>query len=169
MSKLRSTIDWNELVPRLPKGLRDTLFLEAVTMLSGEAPETAPIQDLTTRGKPRQRARRIPDNTLLRGLRTWSHDGPGNGHLTHPGRVFKIIRTVKGQPRFGLTGAVWAKIVAVKGDLISYPGLTKLCKEAGVKSNKYSAVVGGLWARRFLEITEQPGEKAAARKVGEAY
>lgn len=155
---MRSTIDWNEIVPRLTKGIRDTLFLEAITMLSAECPQTEPIA--------RVRAKRIPGNLSVRRpeMRTWGHNGSG-GRLCYPGRVFKILRGRPNPPSNGLIGGVWKKLLECKTDTITYEGIASICKGVGVDKGKYSAIVGGLWSRGFIDVLDakQP------HKVGEAY
>lgn len=41
---MKSHIDWNEIVPRLPVGLQQTLYLEAVKMVSNGATSDDPAE-----------------------------------------------------------------------------------------------------------------------------
>ena len=127
--KLRSTIDWNEIVPRLQKPLRDTLFLEAVMMLSGESPSVMPITapEVVRTHNPHRNPR--PPSVV--NARRWGELGDGQ-RLCYPGRVFKIVKNAKEPPNGGQTGRVWAKLIESKNDQISYEGIASICKGSGV-------------------------------------
>ena len=155
---MRSTIDWNEIVPLLKQGLRDTLYMEAITLLSNEAPKMMPY-----RREGRVRGVRIPGNTLKKGLRIWGANGDGQ-RLCHATRVFRIVKDSKYAPRDGHAGQVWKKLTESKNETISYPGIASICKGVGVEKAKWSAVAGAFWARGLLEVV--PGKD---HKVGDAY
>jgi hypothetical protein len=162
---LRSMIDYNEMMAIFKDGtpqqktLHDSMVLETVMYLSGRKLEE--VQHAAPR-----HIRRAGAASFKKGVRLW---GVGNGRLTHPGRVFKIMRTKDHQPLNGQSGGVWAKIIATKGETISYPAIETICKAIGVPQGKASAMAGQLWSRGFLDVTEQPGERAAAKKIGDAY
>lgn len=162
---MRSTIDWNEIIPLLPKGMRDSLFLEAVTLLAAKAPNMLPID--------RVRApRRAGNSILLRGARTWGASGDGYW-LAAAGRHYQINKGAPHPPSRGVIGAVWKRLTESKNETIAYEGLMSVCKGAGVTKGKESAFICALWERRFIEVKPFEGVKPVGglpeKKIGQAY
>ena len=133
---MRSNIDWNEIVPRLKKPLRDTLMLEAVLMLTDGAKDREPKRDIRISGPVR------------RGERSWLQDGDGK-QLNMAGRYYRINRKAAAQPTRGKIGEVWKKVMECKNDFISYEGLATIC--TGQKA-AVSATICQLWARRHIDV-----------------
>lgn len=135
---MNSIIDWNELVPRLPKQIRDTLYLEAVALLS-EQDEGEPVR------------RRKKKKSTATKMRDWATDGDGQ-RLSAPGRKYRIN---KGSP-VGLhpnseIGKLWKYVLESKGDSITYEGLASIAQ--GYPDLRGAAdVVYYLWARRLIDI-----------------
>lgn len=154
---MRSTIDWNEIVPKLPKAMRDTLFLEAVTILSAAAPRSVPMSPATEMRAPR--APRIQGNSRKKGNRAWLVDGDGKT-LGAPGRRYRINKTAATPPSRGKIGAVWAKLIESKNDSITYEGIASICKGQDVSA--VSSMICQLWERRFIDIDTE-------KKVAVAY
>lgn len=118
---IRSHIDWNELFPMLPKQLRDTMLLEAVTVLSKA-------------GQPPRRNRALPGGitdepnaSLPNSLRTWARDGDGK-RLAGPWRHYRIIVS-RTQITKGEIKGIWEAILATGKDFIAYEGILKICKQ----------------------------------------
>ena len=156
--RMRSTIDWNEIVPKVEKGLRDALYLEAIMLLSGQpTPRAEPV--LAAQIALGEKPRRIPPSQLL--LRRWGELGDGN-RLWHPARTFKILRDTKARANGGQTGKVWAKLKESKNDQIGVSGFSSICKGAGIDKGKWSAMACNLWSRGFIDTV--PEEK----KIGQA-
>ena len=111
---MKSHIDWNELFPRFKKELKDTLLLEAVTLLSTsrqrnghDKPEEAVV---VKRG--RRRLKRGQKSYAQR-LRHWGKDGNG-GKLSKAGRRYKIVRDSPMAPKRSSSkiGKIWAVLTS---------------------------------------------------------
>jgi len=131
---VKSVIDWNELVPRLPKKVRDDLYLEAVAILSQQDEGTP-----QPKNKPRS-----PD------VRSWRKQKiPGD--LNMPGRIFRINKGLdKKIDETAQFGRVWALLKESRTDTISVEGINSISKGIGVP--RLSDVVWYLWARGFIDV-----------------
>jgi hypothetical protein len=133
---IRSTIDWNEIVPLLPKPKRDDLYLEAVMILSGS--------DHTKRRKPRQALVAAAKHTPL----LWRDMGM-SGKLAQAGRVYRVTpgdRRTLG----GAVGTVWKKFTAdLKGDTFTYDLFRRFCVDIKV-GPKASNLLGYLWSHGYM-------------------
>src|SRR5437870_4445855 len=82
---LKSNIDWNEIIPLLPRAKREELYLEAVTLLSQDDRENEPVK-----------RRRRSVKKMVAPLRVWKEQGiPGD--LSVAGRKYKINKESKVQ------------------------------------------------------------------------
>ena len=151
--KLRSTIDWNEIVPLLKKELRDTLMLEAVLMLS-ETPRARQFNGRRTHGRS---TLAHPQAPRVNGDRSWYETGDGET-LSAPGRRYRVNKDAPRPPYRGKLGAIWKALVASKNDVIAYDGIAAICK--GQKA-AVSATIAQLWERHFIEVE--------AKKIAQAY
>jgi hypothetical protein len=129
---MKSIIDWNELVPRLPKKMRDDLYLEAVAILS---------EDDDKEEKPKR----------AKSIRLWEESGDGS-HLAKPGRKFKILKNAKRPPNKGAMGTIWLRLKESHSDIITYEGLASICEG---QKQRASSVVGYLWGHRFIDVVTQ--------------
>jgi hypothetical protein len=133
---MKSMIDWNEIVPMLPKAMRDDLWLEAVTLLSsGEKPVKKPSSKSHNNGYKR----------------LWTKDGPG-------GTISSVKSFIIHKDKVSLrpdskAGKAWALIRTSKNDVMSYAGLASIF--AGQKLEP-AAAVSQLWAKGFIDVV---GEK----------
>lgn len=138
---LKSNIDWNEIIPRLPKAKRDDMYLEAVTLLSQEP----------SKGK----IGRNGDWSRAHGKRVWS-DAKVEGGMTDETRVYRINVGAKKTPHRGALGTVWAALAKIKGGEIDFTTLEKIAKNCkGGRSKKAqsgTAIAHQLWARGFLDV-----------------
>lgn len=137
---MKSVIDWNELVPRLPKKVRDDLYLEAVAILSQQDDEARPR-------KARRKAVKLPQDYK----RKWSDEGiPGS--LAAPGRKFRVIKDSKvaTNPESKM-GKVILALRKLANDIITVEGINSVAKGAGISERPQEAVEY-LWARRLLEV-----------------
>lgn len=147
---MRSTIDWNEIVPRLKdKGLRDTLFMEAIMMLSDVAPRALPVRThVNRRGKPQ---------------RTWGAEGDGK-RLNGIGRYYRINKNAERTPTIGKLGEIWRKLIAIKDDVIPYETFAAIVKSS---KGETASTICQLWERHFIDTATPPA--ADKKKVGQAY
>lgn len=135
---IKSHIDWNELFPLLPKAMRETVMLEAVTILaSGEA-------------KPRRarRSSQTENQTLPSTIRNWTQLGDGKA-LVIPGRHFLIVSS-KPPVRFGDVKKLWEKLLEHPTDRIAVETLMKL---DGKDTNKAKRNIEYLWRTSRIELT----------------
>lgn len=157
---MKSVIDWNEIVPMLPKSMRDSLMLEAVLLLSS-------VRGKGNGSDKRPRAARALPPAESRLKRQWLNEGDGQV-LSAPGRRYRVNKTAKRAPKRGKIGAVWAKLLASKNDAITYEGLASICKGEKVAA---SAVICALWEAGHIEV-ERVGDKVAVvegKKIAVAY
>lgn len=135
---MKSIIDWNELVPKLPKKMRDDLYLEAVAILSKDDDEAE--QEQTKKKKNN-------------GYRIWEKEGDGH-HLAAPGRKFKINRNAKAIKTFRHEGtrAFFQKLVDSHNEIITYEGIASIfAGHKGVKGT-VNMLIANFWARRLLDV-----------------
>ena len=149
---MKSVIDWNEIVPKLNKGLRDSLMLEAVVMLSEQGYRNTPSMP---RGNGQYRVKRAPRERVAstpgRGInRQWLVQGDGQ-MLSAPGRHYRVLKDAKNPPSRGKIGGVWAKLIESKNSIIAYEGLCAICK--GQKATP-SATIAQLWERGFIDLAK---------------
>jgi hypothetical protein len=147
MQKLKSHIDWNEVVPLLPKSKQDDLYLEAILLL--------------TQGTPRRRRRSPTSPETIRELthdsirpggivRLWSDAHNGRG-LAVAGNSFTINKDAPNPPTYGKIGELWRKLASSKNDAISFEGIASLCK--GVELVHHSTIAT-LWSRKLIDLVE---------------
>lgn len=135
---LKSHIDWNEIVPKLPKQKRDDLYLEAVALLSAEEPEPR-------YKKPRSSGE---GNGVLR---VWHGVSPGERLARHD-RKYHIHKDArKHRPHHGKIAKLWAQLRDCNADDISFAGLTSLAKDVGLSG---SMAVSYLWSRALIDVVE---------------
>ena len=151
-SSIKSHIDWNELFPLLPKAIRDSLLLEAVTLLSA-----------STRKTRRTRRPLVGDNGSLNpqpnvqlpdSLRIWEESGDGHT-LAAKGRHYRIISS-KPPITKGEVKVFWEKLLDHKGDFVAYETILKMCgnhKKLAVNCVNY------LWRTGRLEVAQGPEAK----------
>lgn len=141
-----SFIDWNEVVPLLPKQLQETLYLEVIPMLmvGGEAPYT--------KNKIIRKQYRVGKGNGVLPKRLWKGDHP-NELLARSGRKFKINkdRKIKGPTIGSKAGKMWEKLKESKGDIITIEGLYSLAKGFDLDG---ASVVSHFWSDRRLDIVE---------------
>jgi hypothetical protein len=145
---IKSHIDWNELFPLLPRATRDTLLLEAVTLLSA---------DPTKRRKSRQAplGEDIGPDTILssknaqlpKTLRTWAEKGD-NRPLAAPGRHYRIVSS-KPPITKGEVKAIWEGLLERKTDYVAYETVLKTLKGDRVKTSNH---INYLWRTGRLEV-----------------
>lgn len=136
---MNSIIDWNELVPRLPKQIRDTLYLEAVSLLSEQDGDD-----------PKPKRKKKKTSTAIK-MRDWKSDGDGQ-KLAAPGRKYRINKgtAVNINPTSEI-GKLWKYVLESKGDSISFEGLASIA--AGYPDLRSEAdVIYYLWARRLIDV-----------------
>lgn len=133
---MKSIIDWNEMVPKLPKKMRDDLYLEAVAILSEDDDEI----EASTKNKKKSK-----------GYRNWEKQGDGH-HLAAPGRRYRIMKRRKHHFRTQWMIEIWDKLLASQNDIITYEGLASIFM--GVKEAKggVNLFIANLWARHFFEV-----------------
>jgi len=135
---IQSHIDWNELFPLLPKPLRDSMLLEAVTLLS-------------TPHRSRNGAAVESSTSKRHGIR-WT----GTGRLACAGRKYNINRTAFQGRGFGALGKLRKQLIESKGDTITYEGIVSL-----QKGNEFQAQrsIFALWKQGTLIPTWEVGKK----------
>ncbi len=148
---MKSHIDWNELFPRFKKELKDTLLLEAVTLLSTsrqrnghDKPEEAVV---VKRG--RRRLKRGQKSYAQR-LRHWGKDGNG-GKLSKAGRRYKIVRDSPMAPKRSSSkiGKIWAVLTKHNQDSVGYESLIDMAEQMELEPH---ATVANLWSHYCLEV-----------------
>ncbi len=136
-SPLKSMIDWNEIVPRLPKAKREDLYLEAVAILSAAEPP-----------EPRY----IAANRRYRSkMRLWKAEHP-NELLADKCRRYSINREMKGAMKVRANsgcGRVWTHLLNSKNDSITYEGLASLAKGQKLQP---ASLVSALWSKRLIDV-----------------
>lgn len=137
---MKSMIDWNEIIPRLPKQKRDDLYLEAITLLSRLDEESTP--------KEMSKKRRGH-------IREWGVEGLPDGPLGKPGRMYKILRDSKREPVKGAAAILWKRLKDCQNDTISFEGIMSIC--AGLRNAHGQPVHGPnmihyLWGYRYIEV-----------------
>src|SRR5262245_42617232 len=117
---MKSLIDWNELIPKLPKKVRDDLYLEAVTYLSEGGKSREPKVEEKREKKSAKR-------------RIWGLSGEGR-HLAVPGRKYKINKNRNLTFRGDVSGPreLWQKLRDSHNEIITYEGIASICK--GIKN-----------------------------------
>jgi hypothetical protein len=136
---MKSTIDWNEIVPMLPKALRETLMLEAVSILS-DSP------------RPRTRTPGVhPPRKGKISLRYWRDTPEGQASaLAAQGRHYRINKSANGVGRQdSKLGRVWKLLVSSKNDHITYEGLASIAK--GQKAQT-AATISQLWSYGLIDV-----------------
>jgi hypothetical protein len=141
---VKSVIDWNEIVPRLKKDLRDTLMLEAVMLLTAQGASKA-----NGLGRSRTRLAAAPDSKLDR---QWLREGDGQ-KLSAPGRVYRVNKKAERQPSNGKVGAVWKHLCSSQRDTISYEGIASICHGVD-KHMAASTMICALWERGFIDVAK---------------
>jgi hypothetical protein len=148
--ELRSHIDWNELFPHFKKELRETLMLEAVTILSGRRPSTT-----TAAAAPKPVKHRIvrAAKPTTRYKRRWSIDGTG-GRLAHAGRVYRIVLDPSLnypsplRPNSKLA-TLWNVLSKHKTETVTYEGMVDLCDQIDLGVH---ATIANMWSMGLLEV-----------------
>jgi hypothetical protein len=131
----------------LPKPLRDTLLLEAVSILSEEP-------------RPRTRRPHTVNNTTQ--MRFWNDTPEGhNAMLAAAGRHYRINKDKPSTFRGGGgIGKVWKLLIECKNDHITYEGLTSIAKGQKLAP---AATVSALWSKGMIDVIE------SEKKVATAY
>lgn len=154
-----SKIDWNEVVPLLPKDMRDSLYLEAVVMLAendtAAMTEEAPYSKNKTmrqRRKQYRKGNKMKADGLER--RYWRAEHPGE-RLVVPGRRFRINKETPWRTNpSSAQGRAWTTLKEMKNGHITTEGLY-----AVAKGNKLdgSQMVAHMWTNRQIDVDdEQP-------------
>jgi hypothetical protein len=143
--QLKSQIDWNEIVPLLPKAKREDLYLEAVMLLS-----------LATPRRRNGSAVHKPDTRKIDPrFRYWREtaNGKSRGTLAGPGKRYILNKNTKTPPKFGKLGDAWKQITSQtwKNDTITYEQICAIMK--GVKLEPSSAV-STLWSKRAIDCAD---------------
>jgi hypothetical protein len=145
---MKSTIDWNEIVPLLPRSKREDLMLEAVSILSEG--------HVTKRRVPGVH----PPTSSQYTKRYWKDSPEGHGaQLAQAGRHYRLNKLVlNGFRQDGKIGKLWKLLVESKNDHITYEGLASLAKGQKLAA---SAAVSHLWSQGYIDVIE-------AKKFAEA-
>lgn len=126
---MKSKIDWNEIIPKLKKEMRDSLYLEAVAILSDEEPIEKKISE----------------------DRVWEKEGDGQ-YLAKPGRKYHIWKSVARQIRpSSKVNKFWEKLKELNKEIISYEVMDSIAN--GMDTN-VSQMIVYLWARKFIDIAK---------------
>jgi len=164
---VKSVIDWNEMVPLLPKPLQETLVLEAAQIMMRLQGALNAFEELTNTKKRRRRLAPVSETTIKR---QWLREGDGKT-LAAVGRRYHVMRGAKRPPSRGKIGLVWKKLAESSSTVITYEGIASICK--GVSGIPVSAAICALWERGFIDVapprTPIPAAPASGHKVGEAY
>lgn len=134
---LKSNIDWNEIIPLLPRQKREELYLEAVTLLSQDDREN----EVLTRKRHKSRSKKQV-------LRKWKEQGI-EGPLGEPGRKYKINKESKIKV-FGGVAKLWEVVKASHNDVITYEGLASIAK--GQEYRSVGDAIWNLWSRKLIDI-----------------
>lgn len=138
---LKSNIDWNEIIPLLPRAKREELYLEAVTLLSQDDRE----KELPH--KKKKRANRYD--------RYWEDSGDGKV-LSSPGRKFRINKRAKMVFRStNIYSDMWQLLKESHNDIITYEGIASIWEGIRAKYKSMqplSTVIGTLWARKAIDV-----------------
>lgn len=141
---MKSTIDWNEIVPLLPQSKREDLYLEAITLLArSDMKSASPPAGIVT--LPIGQA--THDSTL----RYWRTFGIP-GLLSKPGRIFKVNNTAQHlTPAVNSSiGYLWTQFCEY--DTITYADIDRLCNAS---KKRISDVLSYLWSRRLIDVVGQ--------------
>jgi|SRR5882672_9013756 len=146
-TRVKSHIDWNEMFPRLKKELRDTLLLEAVTLISVSRHrangEHKPARVIKRRGQKRP----MKD-------RHWRESGDG-GKLCREDRVYKVMADASPNPNIGghnsKLAKVWAVLTKHGTGTVTYEALSDLVEQVGLQPPATSAQ---LWGARRIEVVK---------------
>lgn len=162
---MKSVIDWNEMVPLLPKALQETLVLEATQILVKMQAAYGAFEELNN--TKRRRLAPAKDSTVHR---QWLRVGDGKT-LAAMGRRYRVLKDAERPPSRGKIGLVWKKLADSASTVITYEGIASICK--GVSGIPVSAAICALWERGFIDVapprTPTPAGPASGHKVGEAY
>jgi hypothetical protein len=134
---MKSLIDWNEIVPLLPKSKREDLMLEAVSILSeGHTP------------RPRGPYKKS------HGIRYWKDTPEGqSAKLAAAGRHYRINKDKAEVFRAdGKIGKLWKMLLESKNDHITFEGLASLAKGQKLQA---AATVSHLWAKGAIDVIEK--------------
>lgn len=149
-----SKIDWNEVVPLLPKDMRDSLYLEAVVMMAesdtAALTEEAPYSKNKTMRQRRNQYRK-QNISKANGLerRYWRKLHP-NESLVVSGRRFKINRDVKRRVQIGSAqGRAWTQLKESKNDYITTEGLYAIAKGNKIEG---AQLVSNLWTHHQIDV-----------------
>ena len=160
---MKSVIDWNEMVPLLPKALQETLVLEATQILVKMQAAYGAFEELNN--TKRRRLAPAKDSTVHR---QWLRVGDGKT-LAAMGRRYRVLKDAERPPSRGKIGLVWKKLADSASTVITYEGIASICKGVGMPT---SAAICALWERKFIDVhaTKPPAAQApSGHKVGEAY
>lgn len=158
--QLKSNIDWNEMFPHFKKELRDTLLLEAVTILSSRR---------VTNGHDKP-ARIVQRKALVEATtekkqshtnqysRYWRKHGPG-GKLARAGRSYSINRNAKSPPIKKGTKLIkiWNVLLRNGADSFTFEAFIDLCNNAGLDGN---ATLSQLWSKGCIEVVPDAPAKS---------
>lgn len=132
---MKSIIDWNELIPRLPKKMRDDIYLEAVAILSEDDSKEEPVHRKKSKGP---------------GLRIWEEEGDGH-HLAKAGRKYTINKKAKVKFNDGSDmERVFNLLRDSHNDTITYEGLVSIIH--GVTKKSPQPITAYLWKRRLIDV-----------------
>ena len=164
---MKSVIDWNEMVPLLPKPLQETLVLEAAQIMMRLQGALNAYEELTNTKKRRRRLAPVSETTIKR---QWLREGDGKT-LSAAGRRYTINKKSEHPPSRGKIGQVWKHLAGSANAAITYEGIVSICK--GVSGIPASAAICALWERGFIDVVPgrppTPAGPASGHKVGEAY
>lgn len=134
---MKSTIDWNEIISKLPKKRRDDLYLEAVTILSENEPEPEPEEKVKKRRKRPQK------------IREWRNQSDGQ-NLADASRRFTINKNRANPFKKDSKGwKLWEMVKESKNDVITTAGVQSIGVGAGLR---IADSVWMLWSRYMIDI-----------------
>lgn len=142
-------IDWNEVIPKLSKKLKNDLCMEVATLLLDGTSVEAPYTKFKT-ARQRRRQQRKGNGALPK--RLWQSDHPGQ-RLAAAGRKFKINKNhiVRQVHQDSGAGRIWAQLKESKGDTITTEGLYSLAKGHNMKG---AALVSHFWADHRIDVVD---------------
>lgn len=140
MPQLKSHIDWNELFPLMSKELRETMVLEAITILGGFKRRNSQENTFT-------RSHKEP---VHGGYREWNAGPYAGTKLVAPGRKYIINREAKGF-KFGRIGNLWRTLVDSKHDTVSYEDIYKLLDN---DTHAVSRDIWTMWSRGAIDVKD---------------
>jgi hypothetical protein len=140
---MKSLIDWNEIVPMLPKSKREDLLLEAVAILS-ESP------------RPRTRTPGVHPPRVGKSapIRYWKDTPEGaKAMLATHGRQYLIHKEINGSFRpDGKIGRIWKLLVESKNDHITFEGLASIAKGQKLQA---ATAISQLWSKGLIDVIEK--------------